>query len=580
MANVDKMQVDSLLGQPSELFLYLHQRWRNREGVDGKGGAEVNEIILDLNRSHNIDFCTLGCDAIDQGISVFDVIQILNDVIPKLNLNVQNTLNLFKRFYDKTKNDGVSYLQYESIKDLVKNQPIIARELLDNLVVWDEPFVSGYISSIFIGFTNGDDQNILDEIKSLKVTTSLYVLYGLINVLGRLNYSTSQNQLLLKQSLELLGEFENHNDENVQASVVHAYGNLLELTTTSIDRILVFSKRGASHTDYALSTILFRNEKYNDQPWFREILMALCRTSVEHKGIIDHLDFVLSKLITKDTGIVREFISGWLIQSDYRRRANNFAKLFDSLATALAQNRIALQEIVTCLLNDDSSSVHEGVADIVSYCSLRGVNNIELDKEKLKVIAFNDLVFISKKILGYIFNSENQCSLSFSLIDAAPRNKKIQNLVYQIFVDHIGEDYPSAVIEFMREKKTIRSSIKKSIAIKVIQKLESVLENRKTLPRIKELQPSSMQVNAILLAQNKVIQESMEKAQKQSFMSLFTHILLKYGNGSFSYRNDEYTQVSKLSSIKSEVELPNSEISFPVYAAFNRTRFRVAKREV
>jgi len=83
----------------------------------------------------------------------------------------------------------------------------------------------------------------------------------------------------------------------------------------------------------------------------------------------------------------------------------------------------------------------------------------------------------------------------------------------------------------------------------------------------------------VLLEDHKNMQKAMVPAREKSpILSLATKVPLKYGKGSFSFINDKYTQVSKLSSYSSFVELPISERFHPVYAERERLGFRRAKR--
>lgn len=565
----------------SAFFGDLLHLWReDQSGQDNSKRAK--KLVIDLNQSDGIDLCDLGSQAIDDGFPVFDVIHVLEEAIPYLNINIETFIGLLEKLYEGTQNDLAAHLQYKPINKLVETQPELSRAFLDRLIDIDRPFVVGYITHLFQSFAKDNEQDVFKELDDLTLHESSQVVSAVVNVLGNLNYKPKENQTLLKRTFQIFDDIEKRNLEGLDACIANACGNLLEMNRKASRKLVYYSNKNIPDVDYAISRVLFLDiEKYGGEEWFEKLLMSLTRTRCEHKGIIKNLDYVLSALIKKEDNrlLAESFFVKWIETSDYKIREEKLHGLFGSTFLALLNHRENLQKFITRLFNHDSYKAHNAASEIINFCNLHELALLKLDRKELAQLELQDLLYIGRKILGYLIDSRTQCSLTLSLLDKSPRNNKIQSLVHSIFVDHIGRDYPGSTIEFLKhEVSTSKSKIKRDLAESVIAHIERDQAARTSLPHIREIVPPSQQTRQILLEQNKVMSRSMEKAQKGSIVNLFKKIPIKHGLGSFSYMNDDYMPVSKLSEHSAYMELPASEMSHPVYAAIERAGFRRAKK--
>ena len=191
-----------------------------------------------------------------------------------------------------------------------------------------------------------------------------------------------------------------------------------------------------------------------------------------------------------------------------------------------------------------------------------------------------DCLYICIKILGYVISPQYLCSLCFSVLEASPRDKEIQSLIYSIFTTHIGDSYPGRTIEFLKEASSkTKSKNQKYVADQAIQYIENYCSHRDSLPKLKELVASKQKAQKIFLEGNKKMSVAMEEAQKNSIISMISsRTTLKQGAGWFHFMHGQYSEISKLSSISTEMEMPHTEITHPVDAALERINFRLAKR--
>lgn len=236
--------------------------------------------------------------------------------------------------------------------------------------------------------------------------------------------------------------------------------------------------------------------------------------------------------------------------------------------------------MITKLFNHDSYKAHSVASELVNFCIIHKIETLRLDKVALKKLNLEDFLYIGRKVLGYVIDPKMQCSLILSIFDASPRKKDLQILVYSFFMSHIGKDYPTSTIKFLKgEIDHIKGKIKINLVQEIINNLGRYQEKRKLLPKIKEFTPPSSQTHKVHLEDARQKRKSMDEIHENSLINLFTNIPIKHGGGSFGYSNGGYMPISKFGLHEHYVELPISEISHPVSASIERMGFRLAKRD-
>ena len=311
--------------------------------------------------------------------------------------------------------------------------------------------------------------------------------------------------------------------------------------------------------------------------------MQFSNTKCEYKGIINNLDFILWKIIRekKDYTLTEEFFTKWVLASDYGNTDYKLEDLFKSLLPEFINNEKFLSELITKYFNHENSKLHLAASELVRYCNLYKKHQLKLKSDILNQLSFNNLEYICRKILGYLYEPITLCSLIFSIYESNPENKDIQNLIFSIFIDILGKDYSETVLKFLEEKLTEYNQFEniKNFINSIIETIKKQQEQLNSLTKLKEFLMPRKFAYQISLEENKKINRFMEQAQKNSIISLIaTKIPLKYGRGWFGYGNEKYSTPSKLTSIIHAVELPRSEMTHPVSAALRRFRFRLSKR--
>lgn len=209
-------------------------------------------------------------------------------------------------------------------------------------------------------------------------------------------------------------------------------------------------------------------------------------------------------------------------------------------------------------------------------CSLDVINNF----------TERDFIFLVRRILGFISNEAQLISLILSLLKVKNSEKKTYALVKAVIVNEIAMDYPGYVVdEIKRYRNALKS--KRSNIKKLYDEILSVIENHitsfSTLPRIKELEPSSMFAHAFQKEKHKVMAKKQDLNKEDSLaFKIATHIPLKAGVGSFhynDYNNSGYSEPSYLHEYSSSYSLPRRYIMDNVGYDIKLAQFRCVKKD-
>jgi hypothetical protein len=566
--------------EPLEFFENLYLIWREEHRQDGK---KLPELIVQMNKKDGVDFCLMATTAINEGFDCFNVSHILEEALPELNLNIDTFLKLAECLFNAMKNDMASFIQFKSIKSLVNKQPIFSRELLTELLKQDAPYAVGYISNIYINLSIGHEHEIHNELCSLKAHKSKYVLMAVVNALGALNYRPSANQSLIKATLTVLNELESKNSDEINSNIIYSYMNLLDYSEEPKNKFIEFSKSSQPLIQYPISRVLFlTQEKHGNEGWFSIALFNLTSASCSNKGIIDNIDYILAGFIEKSDNwdLAENFFTSWLLDSEYISNNNRLSELYGSTLPAFINRSKNFERLLTRFFNHDNFKVHSAAAEMISYCQLHKVSPFKFNKQLLKPLSYADCLYICRKVLGYVTSPEYLCSLCFSILDKSPKNKEIQGLIYSIFKNHIGENHPNKTIEFLKKASLETKSVnKKRVADQIVADMEKYFSQKESLSSLNELAPPKQRSQKITLENNKQMKTAMDEAQKNSIVSMISSkIILKQGTGSFHFFDGKYSEISKLGSYSTGMEIPNTEITHPVDAALERMGFRMAKR--
>ena len=574
-------ELAALKENSEELYALLEKIWA--ESRTDKEDDLLAKLIIKLNKEAKVDFCKVFNDVISKSKhTVFNVIDMFKDTLSELDLDSDGLLALFERLYEDTQNDMLASAQYKPLKELVNKQPSFCRKLLDKLLETDKNFVTNYISVLYQEFFKSDPDSIHKELCKLKNSKNENIMFAVVNALSNLPYQQKKYKPLLDKTLDVYEYIEKRNLNNMEQCLADSYGRLIKHRAKLVSKLSDYLKINNPEIDFVVSRLLMLDiEKFVKKSWFKKLLMPLSRTKIQHQGTIRNLDFIMYGLLKKydEPELAIEFFEKWVIESDYEPKSERSDKMFVSTFPELVKDSSQLQILVTNFFNHENPKIHGAVAEIINYCRLHKIENVRLDKAILKTLDDNDVLYVVRKILGYTMDPQIQFSLVYSILDKSVQNKAVQSIVYNVFIQQLGKDYPGSSIEFLEaQKKKTKSKTRIKIIDDIVASIKSYREKYKKLPRLKETMPPSQQSRRIMREEARVMGQSMEEAQKNSIINLFTKVPMKYGGGTISYIDDNYTAISKLGSYSTSMELPFPLSTHLVKYTMEIADFRRAKR--
>jgi len=348
----------------------------------------------------------------------------------------------------------------------------------------------------------------------------------------------------------------------------------------------LFNLGGAGDQDAlaAIANILMLNtQEMKDKANLNKWLGLLSKLSPLTKGGIDNYDYVLAQLISDESQ--EEFgiscFTEWTVtNAKDMPQDRSIAELFDSTVSELAKRHELLSQVITDWLLSDSRRVASSAAGLLSHLWVRGIKRPEFSVSRLDLLKESDLLFIARRMLGFVYSEDHLVSLTMSLLKTKDAQRRTFGIVHSILVDEVGQDYPDSTIEALEAASSIAPDSEwVSFYSEIINKIVDRMKAIERLPRIVELKPLPSIQRHFAMAQAKKMNRMMEESQKKSIISQFaTKIPIKAGNSWFSYQEGRYTDSSHMHSFSQVVSLPRRYVLDTVGYEMNRLFMRHAKR--
>lgn len=299
---------------------------------------------------------------------------------------------------------------------------------------------------------------------------------------------------------------------------------------------------------------------------------------------LDRLDYSLSQLLRPESAHVEpvlEFLEGWV-------RANpgstigkhEFADRFDACAQALRSHPPLLSRVFTRWMLADGQATANAAAGMVADMRPDGSMAIEFDRAVLDTAAEADLLYLVKRMLGFLLEPKQMISLALSLLDLRNAKGRVLPFLWWMMYEEIGYDYPGTTSEALKKRaeQELDADVTELLG-SIAAKLEDDMSALEALPRLRELQVPMALRRDLAKARAKAMQSSIREAQKQSvFARLATQVHIKAGETSFQHHGESWTEPMHFASHSVSFEMPRREVLDPVGNAYRRLQLRTAKR--
>lgn len=558
-----------------------HELWRNEIGKNDSAAGRLLALVHDIG-----DIFTIATKVIEsQSASVWDVLYTIESALPYLtDLPPEGIIKLVAAQHKGTKNDYPGGMLYNKLEEKLVGLPDICRKIhrLLKSDITDTTISLYTVPLIALAKSYPEDafKLVVEDIESSNTLLKNAALWSL----GRLLVMS-----LIKDDSQFIAT--NIIINNISCPVEEIRQTAIRTATCTAHVTNAFdeslSKLGEIGDQYALSSIAnaicMNTAEMKVKQVFEDWLKLLCKLTPAHGGALQQLDFVLSQLLSDE--LHQQLVISWLtewgsINAEDIPRDKSIAEIFNTTSHELANRPALLSQLITDWLLADNRKLASAAAGLLSHLGISGLRNPEFDVSRLDNLEKSDLLFLARRMLGFVFSEDHLLSLTISLLKTRESKQRVFGLAYELFVNEIGKDYPSSTIEALESAKSTTEKEFLNFYSSVIAAIKNRIDTLNALPRLTELRPPPRLQREFAKARDKQMRASMEEAQKGSIMrQLCTEIPLKAGIGSFSFRDGAYGEPTYMKSISHSVSLPMREVFDSVGYDLHLFSMRIAKRE-
>ena len=302
--------------------------------------------------------------------------------------------------------------------------------------------------------------------------------------------------------------------------------------------------------------------------------------------VLDELDYSLSRLLHTESAHaepVLEFLEAWFrahLGSTVGKR--EFADRFDACTQAMRSHPPLLSRVFTRWMLTDGQATANAAAGMVTDMRTEGHMAIEFDRAVLDTATEADLLYLVKRMLGFLLEPKQMISLALSLLDLRNAKERVLPFLRWMLYEEIGYDYPGTTSDALQKRaaQEIDADVRELLG-NIAAQLEADMSALEALPRLRELKVPMTLRRDLAKARAKAMQSSIREAQKQSvFARLATQVHIKAGETSFQHHGESWTEPMHFASHSVSFEMPRREVLDPVGNAYRRLQLRTTKRDL
>lgn len=534
--------------------------------------AELILVCEEFKKQIEIDYFELANKAIKNKQEVFFISHILEKIAFLSVLDIQNIIKLYEIFYIHMDADLANFTQYEITKNICIYHKDFSLNLLNELYKNNQDFSIYHISTILLTLHNEHNMNQYIQIKKyLDITSDKNKTLASIEAISKIDLTDEQQN----EIFALLNKVVALNNESFNSSTIYSCNRMKDKYASFKMILLELSATKNKNIKFHISRILTFNKKEEiSEEWYLNCLFSLTDTMSDELRIVNNLSYIFVNILEANNKyiVIKDFFIQWVKNSDISSTFPN-KSLEHFIHNFSSKFKVLHNKFITDIFYMENTKLHMIISRLIT-------KNSTLDAESLEQYSDEDLLFISRKVLGYLYDFDNLKNLIWSISSKNNLSLSSQGLLIDIFINHIGADYPYNTIEFFKniDKKSLNKT-QKNMQQQILQHVEQSLQKYQSLPRLKELVPSSQESREIHKANQLSMVKVMQKAEQNSiFSQLATKIYIKYGKGNFYNINGQYSKPTEMQKILTKMAFPLSENTHPISSSIQRYRFRVAKK--
>lgn len=563
------------------LFECAYELWRHEIGHNDQASGRLLALA-----SVGIDVLTIAAQRIRNGSDVFDVLHLVKAAFPHLQVvETSSIIDLFMAKYEPTKNDLGGEAIHSALESWLETRVDNALQLhakaLENL----SEATASLLGNAVVALAKTDYATAVEVARDDALSgTPLRAQVGVWS-LGRLLLKERAPPLLMDLVIQTILNLIEHEEGELRSHVIRAAVGTMHVMDAFDPILQRLAEGGDQDVLCAVATALdFQAKELGERRITQRWLGLLTSLKPEFKGAIRNLDHALASLLSDPANVpmVVSTLEEWVAKHGHRVAIDSeTARLFDHTVSELFPLEASWASLIADWLLSGEQAHPAALAGFLNELSHHSRTELRLDKGRLDGLATEDLLFLARRLLGYVHDSAQLTSLALSMLLSNEPEKRIYPVLRALLVDEIGYDYPESTAAACRkEAETASPDSQKDFLLMVAEMIDQVVNAQSSLPMLNELLPPPKLRRLFSRARAKQMNESFEEAGKNSiWRQIATQITIKAGRGTFSYRDANYGPSMKLSSMSHSIELPRREVFDPIGNSIRHLGFRLAKRD-
>lgn len=451
----------------------------------------------------------------------------------------------------------------------MSNNQVEAKVFLERLVNIDDDFVIPHIAAILIELHISEHESQYKTITDYLKSDNTIQLQCAISYIHLFDFSDEE----LKEIFELFKEKAKLSNSEVDRALLYNSYDLIKKGYEYFSEILLlYIDNDDIEIKANLSQILmYAHKNYIDKAWFRKLFNSIIDVDIDKQHIIYNIESVLKEFLKLDDyDFIRDFLYNWIEKGNLSSISSK--NILTTFKHEFNEHKL-FSKFVTESLVYENSKLHKVLAGLI-------VSDIALDISVMKSFNFQDYLYICRKILGYFYEFNTMNAMIFSILSVDNLSKEVKQVIIDILLNYLGKNYSYDTLEYYKKlDDTKLNNNEKEAKDQVVKILEERNKQIRELPVLKELIPPSQQNRIISRTNSLAMQKAMDEPREDSFLSsLFSKIIIRYGKGSFSEINGNFSDVMYLQSFSHSVTMPNATRTHPVDHELERYNFRTVKK--
>ncbi|MXZ49691.1 MAG: hypothetical protein F4073_05075 [Rhodobacteraceae bacterium] len=532
---------------------------------------EMCQILIELHNSNQLNFIELiDSEWLESNIrhDFWSIQYLFTKLVPDLEVEVDLLISVVDRLITHAGEDMLANRPNSALREWLKRRPGEIAKLLERLKQGNDELLPNLTFVLEAGAAIDMKKYHSAAIELLADQRSL-ARHSAITALGRID--TTSDETLHVLGLQKLAHFiEKRKSEDEMAVAVRAlldnFARAQLIEEAEIIRLIELTSQNASpHLHHQLAMTLHHNHTSFNTPVKLSIILALGAADPSMKGVIKEIDYAFSGCIdSENRTAIAMCLQKFLNHPETPLQLSELEGFVHNLAK---KNSDTFGWLVVHWLRSGNHASRLALPTLFRHFTKEEFElNVSLDE-----FDFSDteLVFVSRKTLGYLLVKP---AMAASLLISFLRNVNEKNAakeIAELLVDPLMINFPGQARDIVDQAAKTEDKAQKYLQA-ALEAHEKYLEGLSSMPKIRELWPSSTKRQVQAELQRKQISQSFKDAQSSStFFNLIPKQVLLHGVGIVSYVHNkgvlQRTDEVLLSSLGTSVEVPRFEFIDPLH---------------